>query len=73
MARVMARNRSAPCGWRSPGQPRHPHGWCCSVREWGMTARRLDSTVAALAFNRVAQETYEKHDCTHSTQTQNLL
>jgi hypothetical protein len=38
-----------------------------------MTARRLDSTVAALAFNRVAQETYEKHDCTHSTQTQNLL
>ena len=34
---------------------------------------RLDSTVAALAFNRVAQETFEKHDCTHATQTQNLL
>jgi len=38
-------------------------GWCCSVRPWGMTAPHLDSTVAALAFNRVAQETFEKHDC----------
>ena len=38
-------------------------GWCCSVCAWGMTAPRLDSTVAALAFNRVAHETFEKHDC----------
>jgi hypothetical protein len=48
-------------------------GWCCSVCEWGMTVPRLDSTVAALAFNRMAQETFEKHDCTRDTQTQNLL
>jgi hypothetical protein len=48
-------------------------GWCCSVCEWDMTAPRLDSTVAALAFNRVAQETFEKHDCTRNTRTQNLL
>ncbi len=48
-------------------------GWCCSVCEWGMAAPRLDSTVAALAFNRVAQETFEKHDCTRNTQTQNFL
>jgi hypothetical protein len=38
-------------------------GWCCSACHWGMTAPRLDSTVAALAFNRVAQESFEKHDC----------
>ena len=38
-------------------------GWCCSVCAWSMTAPRLDSTVAAVAFNRVAQETFEKHDC----------
>ena len=37
-------------------------GWCCSRCTWGMTAH-LDSTVAALAFNRLAQETFEKHDC----------
>jgi hypothetical protein len=48
-------------------------GWCCSVCEWGMTAPRLDSTVAALAFNRVAQDTFEKHDCPHNTQPQSLL
>jgi hypothetical protein len=28
-----------------------------------MTAPRLESTVAALAFNRLAQETFEKHSC----------
>ena len=38
-------------------------GWCCSVCAWGMTAPRLDSTAAALAFNCVAQETFAKHDC----------
>jgi hypothetical protein len=37
-------------------------GGCCSLCPWGMTAPRLDSTVAALAFNRVAQETFAKHD-----------
>jgi len=44
-------------------------GWCCSVCAWGMTAPRLDSTVAALAFNRVAQEDFEKHDCARNTPT----
>jgi hypothetical protein len=39
-------------------------GWCCSHCTWGFTAPRLESTVAALAFNRVAQEGFEKHDCT---------
>ena len=38
-------------------------GWCCSVCEWGMMAPHLDSTVAALAFNRVAQESFDEHDC----------
>jgi hypothetical protein len=31
-------------------------GWCCSHCTWGITAPHLESTVAALAFNRVAQE-----------------
>jgi hypothetical protein len=42
-------------------------GWCCSACEWGITMPRVDSTVAALAFNRVAQETFEKHDCAANT------
>jgi len=41
-------------------------GWCCSHCTWGFTAPRLESTVAALAFNRVAQEGFDKHDCTGS-------
>jgi len=41
-------------------------GWCCSHCSWGFTAPRLESTVAALAFNRVAQEGFDKHDCTGS-------
>lgn len=38
-------------------------GWCCPHCTWGITAPRLESTVAALAFNRLAQETFEKHNC----------
>jgi hypothetical protein len=38
-------------------------GWCCSHCMWGITAPYLESTVAALAFNRLAQETFEKHTC----------
>jgi len=33
---------------------------------WDMTAPRLESTVAALAFNRLAQKTFEKHRCDDS-------
>jgi len=43
-------------------------GWCCSHCTWGMTAPRLESTVAALAFNRVAQEDFEKHTCNPNPQ-----
>ena len=42
-------------------------GWCCPDCPWGMTAPRLESTVAALAFNRLAQETFEKHKCAVNT------
>jgi len=38
-------------------------GWCCSHCTWGFSAPHLESTVAALAFNRLAQETFEKHSC----------
>jgi len=41
-------------------------GWCCSLCPWGITAPRLESTVAALAFNRLARETFEKHNCAGS-------
>lgn len=43
-------------------------GWCCSGCEWGIIAPRLDSTVAALTFNRIAQESFYKHQCPDSTQ-----
>jgi hypothetical protein len=42
-------------------------GWCCSHCTWGISAPHLESTVAALAFNRLAQETFEKHDCAEGT------
>jgi hypothetical protein len=42
-------------------------GWCCSQCNCGLIAPRLESTVAALAFNRVAQERFEKHGCASST------
>ena len=38
-------------------------GWCCSRCMWGITTPLLESTVAALAFNRLAQENFEKHTC----------
>ena len=44
-------------------------GWCCPECSWGMTAPRLESTVAALAFNRLAQETFERHKCADNTCT----
>jgi len=42
-------------------------GWCCSHCTWGITAPRLESTSAALAFNRLAQDPFEKHNCADST------
>jgi len=42
-------------------------GWCCSRCPWGVVAPRLESTVAALAFNRVAQEGFEQHACAQNT------
>jgi hypothetical protein len=42
-------------------------GWCCSSCEWSITAPHLESTVAAPAFNRLAQETFEKHNCADGT------
>jgi hypothetical protein len=42
-------------------------GWCCSYCQWGVIAPRLESTVAALTFNRIAQENFEKHTCSQST------
>jgi hypothetical protein len=38
-------------------------GWCCSECQWGLLVPRLESTVAALAFNRLAQQEFANHDC----------
>jgi hypothetical protein len=38
-------------------------GWCCSHCAWSIATPRLETTVAAISFNRVAQETFERHDC----------
>jgi hypothetical protein len=46
----------------------HFTGWCCSHCPWGVVAPRLASTVAALAFNRTAQESFDQHSCAHDTQ-----
>ena len=35
--------------------------WCCSHCGWSLIAPRLESTPAVLAFNQVAQESFEKH------------
>lgn len=42
-------------------------GWCCSHCLWGLIAPHLVTPVAALVFNRVAQEGFEKHACQSST------
>ena len=47
-------------------------GWCCPRCTWGITAPHLESTVAALAFNRLAQETFEKHNCPDNTHREPL-
>ena len=44
-------------------------GWCCSHCRSGPIAPRLEITDAALAFNRVAQESFEKHACGHSSES----
>ena len=52
---------------------RRLHGWCCSHCTWGITAPRLESTTAALAFNRLAQETLRSTIApTAPTKTANL-
>ena len=48
-------------------------GWCCSECIWGITAPHQESTVAAIAFNRLAQDTFEKHDCAGSTHGEALF
>ena len=37
--------------------------WCGSDCQWSIAAPYLESTVAAIRFNRVAQESFEKHNC----------
>jgi len=45
----------------------HFSGWWCSQCLWGLVSPRLETTVAALAFNRVAQESFDQHACAGST------
>ena len=46
----------------------HFAGWSCSQCRWSVSAFLLDTTVAALAYNRTAQEGFEQHNCVASTQ-----
>ena len=43
-------------------------GWCCSQCLWGMVAPHMESTVAALAFNREAQKSFDGHACARHIQ-----
>jgi hypothetical protein len=47
-------------------------GWCCSQCLWGMVAPRLESTVAALAFNREAQTSFDGHACARHIQQETM-
>ena len=39
-------------------------GWCCPRCSWKLAPPQLESTVAVLAFNRMAQQTFDTHSCT---------
>ena len=43
-------------------------GWHCSECNWAVSAIRVDTTVAVLAFNRAAQDGFDRHECA-STQS----
>jgi hypothetical protein len=45
-------------------------GWCCSHCLWGLISPHLETTVAALAFNRVAQDGFAKHACAGITRAE---
>ena len=47
-------------------------GWCCSQCLWGLVAPRLESTVAALAFNREAQKGFDGHACAPHIQQETI-
>jgi len=46
----------------------HFKGWHCSECSWAVSAIRVDTTVAVLAFNRAAQKGFEKHHCVPASQ-----
>jgi hypothetical protein len=41
----------------------HCAGWSCSQCSWILSPLRLDTTVAALAYNSTAQGAFDRHDC----------
>jgi hypothetical protein len=41
----------------------HCAGWSCSQCCWILSPFRLETTVAALAYNRAAQGAFDQHDC----------
>jgi hypothetical protein len=43
-------------------------GWCCSHCTWGIAPPVLETTVAALTFNRTAQKDFERHACGQGAQ-----
>jgi hypothetical protein len=38
-------------------------GWGCTRCDWVIAAPPLESTVAALQYNRTAQKIFDAHDC----------
>ena len=46
----------------------HFAGWSCPQCSWTFSAFRLDTTIAALAYNRTAPQGFEQHDCIASRQ-----
>jgi hypothetical protein len=38
-------------------------GWGCTLCDWIIATPELDTTVAALKYNRIAQKNFDTHEC----------
>ena len=44
-------------------QTESSEGWGCSLCEWVIAASEIETTVAALRYNRAAQRAFDVHEC----------
>ncbi len=44
-------------------QAEDAEGWGCSICNWIIATPELDTTVAVLNYNRIAQRSFDTHEC----------